>query len=144
MFLLTAYKRNGDLVLAKRSPSDIPATEVTGCVKLPLLWLIYSGWVSPTLSSRVPSFRNLAVSSFRSPLSEINPGCCVLLRNLRPPGRISECCLPCGFLLSLFHFQNGPFISYLMDQIYYSLNRKSNFLSSVLLTTYKPGLLTNC
>ena len=43
------------------------------------------------------------------PPSEITPGLSLLLRNLLPPGRIRECCLPCGFLLSLFLFPKRAF-----------------------------------
>ena len=127
-----AYKTNGDLVLTKRSPSDKPATVVTGSVKLPLLWLVYSGGVSPIRSSRLPQVLHLTVTFLRFPLSEIIPGLNVLLRNLSPPGRIRECCYPCGLPLSLLLSQKGPFISYLICQIYYPMRSNSNFSGNVL------------
>jgi hypothetical protein len=92
------------------------------CVKLLLLWLVYLVRVSPTLSSRNLSVRNLAASSFLIPGSVIISDLGVLLRNKLPPVWICECCPPYGFLLSFLQIK---------EQAFYHLLEGSNILSSL-------------
>jgi hypothetical protein len=137
-------KRNGDLFCSKRSPPDIPATKVTGRVKLPLLWLVYSGRVSPIISSRLPSLRNLAASSFRFPHSEIIPGLSLLLRNLHPPSWSGECCPPCGFLLSLFLFPERAFYLLLDSVNILSRKREKQFFRLWIMNKFQTWVINKC
>ena len=100
----------------------------------------YCGWF--TRAGSPPSFlpgylpsETLRLLLSGSPPSEITPGLCVLLRNLHPPGRIRECCPPCGFLLSLFLFPKRAF---------YLLLDASNILSTYQKKQFfQPRIINN-